>query len=77
MPQLPLFRPAKAWGGFVMPFQKFQAMIFPCGTLASFALCPCSKGKELKVGVTVGPLFCSLSPSCCVTKMTQVLMSDA
>lgn len=63
--------------GWVMPFQKFQAVTLPCGTLASFALCPCTKGKELKVRVNVGPLFCSLSPSCCVTKMMQALMSDA
>ena len=44
--------------GWVMPFQKFRAVTFPCGTLASFALCPCTKGKELKVHVNVGPLFC-------------------
>ena len=67
----------KPWEGWVMPFQKFRAVTFPCGTLASFALCPCTKRKELKVRVSVGPLFCFLSPSCCVTKKTQALMSDA
>ena len=56
-PNYPSSDQPKPGEGWVMPFQKFQAMIFPCGTLASFALCPCTNGKELKVQVTVGPFL--------------------
>lgn len=64
--------------GCLVPFQKFRAVAFPMGHWLPLPSVHAQRKRALKLHgiVDPSPLFCSLPSSCCVTRMTQALMSD-